>query len=261
MHERPLAPTLPAQLAVRPGFADGFKALFQGFGFIAKTPPVWPLALVPMAVALGLTAGLSVLAIKLVPPLVHGWLPTSAAWLVTLVSVVATVLAALVAALVAFALAQPISGPALERIVRRAEALEGMPAWPPTSAIEDVGRSLQSVIVSYAFGLPILAFLFLINVAFPPATVVTVPLKLATTAVLLAWDFCDIPLSIRGVSVGLRVSFVKRNVAAMLGFGAGLALLTLVLPCSLLLVLPAGVAGGARLVARIERAEAAKGGV
>ena len=84
-------------------------------------------------------------------------------------------------------------------------------------------------------------------------------LRAPLSAVLLAWDFCDIPLSIRGVSVGLRVSFVKRNVAAMLGFGAGLALLTLVLPCSVLFVLPAGVAGGARLVARIERAEAAKG--
>jgi CysZ protein len=115
------------------------------------------------------------------------------------------------------------------------------------------------VAIPYAFGLPILTVLFLVNLVFAPAVVVTVPLKLAVTALMLAWDLCDYPLSIRGVRVGARVSFIARNATAMLGFGAGLALLGLI-PCLLVLVLPVGVAGGARLVVEIERWEAAQRG-
>lgn len=255
----PSAPAIPPPTAprARPGFVDGFKAPFQGFAFIAKNPPVWPLALVPMAIALGLFILTGYLCVKLVPSMTETWFDgtTLPPTLVSIVTIVATALSLLLAALIAFGLAQPLSGPALERIVRRAEALEGAPSWPPTSALQDIARSLASLIVSYAFGLPILALLFLLNFVFPPAAVVTFPLKLATTALLLAWDFFDIPLSIRGRPVGQRVAFVKRNAVVMLGFGVGLSLLTLV-PCAFLLILPAGVAGGARLCARIEQAEA-----
>ncbi|HLM76574.1 MAG TPA: hypothetical protein VK459_27920, partial [Polyangiaceae bacterium] len=70
------------------------------------------------------------------------------------------------------------------------------------------------------------------------------------------WDLCDYPLSIRGVGVGERVAFFGRNIKAVLGFGVGLALVSLV-PCLIVLVLPAGVAGAARLVVGIERWEKA----
>ena len=92
----------------------------------------------------------------------------------------------------------------------------------------------------------------------PSAMVITVPLKLLVTAMLLSWDICDYPLSSRGVSMGTRVAFMKRNVKAMLGFGIALALVALV-PCLLLLVLPCGVAGAARLTHAIERYESAHG--
>jgi CysZ protein len=167
--------------------------------------------------------------------------------------VIASILAMLLAAVLGFGLAQPLSGPALERIVRRAEASVGVPPWPPTSLEDDVLRSLESVLVSYALGLPLLAVLFVAGFVITPF--VTFPLKLVVLAVLAAWDLCDYPLSIRGIPVTARVAFMRRNLGAMLGFGAGIALLSLV-PCALLLVLPAGVAGAARLTAAIERAEA-----
>ncbi len=89
-----------------------------------------------------------------------------------------------------------------------------------------------------------------------PASVVVVPLQLAVTALGGAWDLCDCPLSIRGVPVAERIDFVRRNLAAVMGFGFGLALLSF-LPCALLIVLPAGVLGAARLVvARWSRWEA-----
>lgn len=232
--------------------------MFSGFGFIVGTPAVWPLAAVPVIIALGLTALLSAVAIKLVPPLFAAWIGAKPHLLATVATVLVTGLAVVLSLLVGLALAQPLSGTALAGIVRRAEAKEGAPSWPETGFFTDVLRSLESMVVSYAFGLPILGLLFFVNVVFPPATVVTFPLKMAVIALLLAWDLCDYPLSLRGLPIGTRVAFMKRNAAAMVGFGVGLALLSL-LPCALVLVLPAGVAGAAKLTVAIERAEAAEG--
>ncbi len=259
----PLAPYAPAPLAApvpRPGFVAGLLALFSGFGFLLGTPSVWPLAAVPVVIALGLTAVLSTVAVKLIPPLFAAWLGGTSGLLATIAGVLVTGLAMIVALLIGFGLAQPLSGSALAGIVHRVEAKEGAPAWPETGFVTDALRSLESMVVSYGFGLPILALLFLVNVVFPPAAVVTFPLKIAVIAILFAWDLCDYPLSIRGWPIAARVAFMKRNAAAMIGFGVGLGLLSLV-TCSvaLVLVLPAGVAGAARLVVAIERAEAAAG--
>src|SRR5262249_41792494 len=70
----PPPPTPLAKAAPRPGFIAGLGAVFSGIGFVATTPAVWPLALVPIAVGLGLSAALSVLAIKFIPPLFVAWL-------------------------------------------------------------------------------------------------------------------------------------------------------------------------------------------
>lgn len=258
----PPQPPAPRDLALvprPPGFASGLRAFFGGFACILSDPSLWPFAAVPAVVALSLTGLFGWGVVAFVPSQIEALLaPHVSGVLVTVAEIVASALLLLVALLLAFALAQPLSGPALERIVRRVEERLGAPSWPPTSFVVDVGRSLQSVLVSYAFGLPILALLFLVNVVFPPAAVVTVPLKLAVAALLLTWDFCDYPLSARGVPIGTRVAFLRRNASAALGFGLGLALLALV-PCLLLLVLPAGVAGATRLVAEIERHEGAAG--
>lgn len=244
----------------RPGAKEGLRSFFGGFGFILSNPGVWPLALVPVAVALALFGGLGYLAAELVPPRIEALFGDPAArgtaWGVVawLVKALALALALLAAALVSFGLAQPLSGPALERIVRRVEAQLGAPPWPNTSFIADIARSLQTVIVGFAFALPLLALLFVIDVFVPPAIVVTFPAKLVVTALMITWDLCDYPLSIRGVGAGERVAFFRRNSRAALGFGLGLALISLV-PCLIVLALPAGVAGAARLVVTIERWE------
>ncbi|EYF02343.1 EI24 domain-containing protein [Chondromyces apiculatus] len=243
----------------RPGFAAGVRALFGGFGFILTNPDVWPLALVPVVVALIATTLLGWGAVSFVPGQVRSLMGTHAGGLLsTAVEVFATGLSLLVAALLGLMLAQPLSGPALERIVRRVEQRLGAPAWPPTSVVDDVLRSLQAMLIPYAFGLPLLAALFVINLFVPPAVVVTFPLKMVVTALILAWDLGDYPLSIRGVPIQRRVVFMAHHPAAMLGFGLGLALLGLV-PCLFVLVLPAGVAGAARLTVEIERWEATQG--
>ena len=247
----------PSTPAEKPGFRAGIAAFFGGLGFIVRTPGVWPLAMVPVAVALVLSGALVTAAIAFVP----GWIAaligaSSGAGRVAvgITEVLGTVLASLAGVVAGFALAQPLSGPALERIVRRHEAELGAPAWPPTSAVSDVLRSLQSVAVSFLFAAPLFALLFVLDLTIPGAAVVCVPLKVVLTAILIAWDLLDYPLSIRGVAVGKRVAFVGRNVGAMLGFSLGLALLSF-LPCLLLLLLPAGGAGAARLTFELERYE------
>ncbi len=251
----PLPPGALADRRGRPGFFDGTAALFSGLGFIVRTPAVWPLAMVPVVVGVGLTALLGGGAIHLLkPPIARAFGPHWG-FLAAAVEVVVGALALLVAALVGFGVAQPLSGPALNGIVRRAEADLGAPPRPHSGFVEDVGRALQSIAVSYAFGLPILAALALVSFFFPPAAIVTFPLKVLVLALLIAWDLCDYPLSIHGIPVAARVAFMSRNATAMIGFGFGLALLSLV-PCAMVLALPVGVAGAARLTWRIERFEA-----
>ncbi|MFT3773714.1 MAG: EI24 domain-containing protein [Minicystis sp.] len=252
-----LAPRSPDALARpldRPGFLDGTRALFAGFGFILRTPAAWPLALVPVAVASLGTILLGVSASAFVVPKVTAALAPRSAILATAAEILAVLLLLILAALAGMGIAQPLSGPALNRIVRRVEAEIGAPPWPDTGFVEDVSRALQSMLIGYAFGLPLLAVLALVTFFFPPAAVVTFPLKLVVLALLFAWDFCDYPLSIHGLPVAARISLVARHARVMIGFGLGIALLSLI-PCAPLFVLPIGVAGAARLMRQIERWE------
>jgi CysZ protein len=242
----------------RPGFLDGTRALFGGLGFLFRTPAAWPLALVPVVVAGLVTLLLGSTAAALVLPRVTAALAPRSSVLAVVAEVLAALLLLIVAALAGVAVAQPLSGPALNRIVRRVEAEAGAPAWPATGAGEDMLRALQSMLVGYTFGLPVLGILALISLLFPPAAVVTFPLKLVVLALLFAWDLCDYPLSIHGLPVAARISLVWRHARAMIGFGAGLALVSLI-PCVGLLFLPIGVAGAARLMRQIEQWEAGGG--
>jgi CysZ protein len=248
-----------AVVVERPGFGAGMRAFLGGFGYLFRTPRVVPLAAVPALIALVLTALLGVIAVQIVPPWIESLLGTRSGtlWAVVIVAakVTGTLLALFASLAIGFGLAQPLSGPALERLVRHVEADMGAPAWPPTSVADDVIRSLQTQLVGYAFSLPLLALLAIVSVLFAPAVVVTFPLKILVLTALCAWDICDYPLSIRGVALATRIGLMRRNIAAMLGFGIALALLSVLLPCTLLLVLPAGVAGAARLVVQIERWE------
>ncbi|WP_437324796.1 EI24 domain-containing protein [Sorangium sp. So ce381] len=244
----------------RPGFGAGLKAMLGGYGYLFRTPDLWPLALVPTGIALVLMVVLSIVGVELAPSLVDlivkepgtGWPWTVLMAVLRILSLAVVLVAALV---ISFGLAKPLSGTALERMVRRAEADLGAPPWPEVGFFADMWRALQSSLVALAFTLPILIVLGIVGLLFAPASVVVVPLQLAVTALAGAWDLCDCPLSIRGVPVGARIDFVRRNLAAVMGFGSGLALLSF-LPCALLLVLPAGVLGAARLVVALERWEA-----
>jgi CysZ protein len=238
------------------GLFGGMGALFEALGFVVTTPAVWLLAVVPVAVAVVLTTGLAALGLWGASALAHhvagqaeSALATAGFWALRILLGAVALLVSFVAAL---ALAQPLSGFALERIARAQEKKLGGPDWPDTPFFASMLRSAGVTFTALLLGLPVLALLALVTVFVPPAVFVTVPLKFLVTALMVAWDFLDYPLSVRGMSVGGRMRFIGAHFASVLGFGLASAFLLLV-PGVGLLVLPIGVAGATRLVLAQDR--------
>lgn len=236
------------------GFLDGALAPWSGLRFIVMTPAMWPLAAVPVAIALILLSLLSVGAISAVRGAIEAWLPSLARNVelpALVVRGVLYVVGVVFSAIISLSLAKPLSGPALERIVRAQERAIGAREHAAESIVLGMFRSLRVTLVSLSFALALMVLLFLIDVVFPPAAIVTTPLKLIVSALTLSWDLLDYPLSLRQHGVRTRFRWFREHLWAVLGFGLALALLFIV-PCAGLLLLPAGVAGGARLVVRTE---------
>jgi CysZ protein len=168
------------------------------------------------------------------------------------VTVLLAVVGFLAAVLLALCLAQPFSCFALEAIAHaQEEALTGQGTAPP-SFVASLAASIRVVLVTLLVGGSVLTGLFLINFVFPPAVVVTVPLKFLVCAWLLAWDFLDYPWGLHGLGVRARLRWVGRNFWAFSAFGMAWAALVIV-PGAVLLLLPMGVAGAARLVVEADR--------
>lgn len=235
------------------GFFAGVRALFGGLGFVVTTPGVWPWAMIPVLVATLLFGGATALAIwgggalaaHLVDPTSHvawSWALKIVLWIVGIV----------LGFFVALTLAQPISGFALEAIARRQEVALGGRAWPDVPFVRGLASSLRVSLTALAVSLPILAVLAVITLLFPPASIVTIPLKLIVTGLAAAYDFLDYPFSVRDAAVPHRVDFMRANFWAVLGFGLSAAALLLV-PGMALFLLPFGVAGATRMVVEADR--------
>jgi CysZ protein len=253
-----MAPPPARYLRPPAGPADGLHAFFGGIGFIVGTPSVWGYALVPAAIALVLLIGLCGLGLWGVwhgldayLGELSGFWATTGAWLL---KGILTLLSPLLAILLALLLAQPFSGFALEGIVRAQERALGQWPSPKPSPLESLVRTASVTLFALGLGVPVLALLFLIGFLFPPALIVTVPLKFVVSGWMLAWDFFDYPLGLRGLGLGRRLAWVGRRFGAFTAFGVAWALL-IFMPGVVLVLLPMGVAGATRLVVEEETAE------
>jgi CysZ protein len=230
---------------------NGLKAFGGGIGFILTTPGTWLYALVPIVIMLVLTCALGAAGLwganwatdALVGEVQTIWGHVGS-WLLYLVLAAAALVLALLLALV---LAQPFSGFALEAITLAQErALTGYDmVRPPFLTV--LFASLRASLVTLLVGGGAYSLLFVVGLALPPATVVTVPLQFLVSGWLLAWNFIDYPLGLRGMGVGSRLLWIGRNFGSFSLFGLCWAGVLLV-PGLFLLVLPMGVAGAARLV-------------
>jgi CysZ protein len=173
---------------------------------------------------------------------------TASWWLVWAGSALAFLVIAVFASLV---LAQPLSGWALEAIVRKQEkALTGR-CPPEPGFVRSLWISVRCAVATLLVGAAVTVPLFLAGFLFPPALVVTVPLNYLVVGWLLAWDFLDYPLGLRGRGVRARAAWVRRHLGPFTAFGLAWATVLLI-PGVALLVLPMGVAGAARLVVATE---------
>lgn len=239
------------------GFSDGVSAFFGGIGFIVGRPSMWGWALIPVVVATALFLGIGGLFIWAGSDLAQrivtddGGLRTVGLWALRIVLAIVSVI---VAFLLATSLAQPIAGFALDAIARRQEvalAGAGAPRWPNQPLVASSLRALRVTLSALAFSVPLLGLLTLITLLFPPASVVTIPLKFLVTGMAVAYDFLDYPLSLRGIGVRSRLGFIRTHLSAVVGFGSAAAALLLV-PGLGLILLPFGVAGATRLVHRVD---------
>jgi CysZ protein len=239
------------------GVSAGIRAFFGGIGFIIGTPGVWPFAAVPVLVLLLISIGLTVLGIY-----GAGWLTEwifgaeelstwskIGAWAL---KAVFWLLAILLAGLLGLMLAQPLSGFALDIIAQRQElALTGI-RRPDPPRVAGMLRGLRVALLTLTVGAICFTFLFVLDLVFPLALVVTVPLKFLLVGWLLAWDFADYPLGLRAFGFRARLRWFGRNFAAVTVFGCMWSLM-LVVPGVILLILPVGVAGATRLAVASER--------
>ncbi|HEX4447251.1 MAG TPA: EI24 domain-containing protein [Polyangiaceae bacterium] len=231
------------------GFFGGAAALFGGVGWVATTPRIWPRALVPVATALVLIAGLGYCGHRVATDIAHRFFGDGT--VAGLAGVLLTLVAVVLAIVIAAALAQPLSGWALDGIVRAQERELGVAPAPAPPFFKAMLASLASGLLGLAVGVPIVSLLTILGWLFPPAVVVTVPLKVAIAGVLLAWDLLDYPLAARDFGVGARLKWCASHPGAVLGFGLA-ALAVFAVPGLGLVALPGGAAGAVRLVSRGE---------
>ncbi len=248
--------TYPATNEGKLGLLSGLEAFGSGIGFVFITPRVWGYAMVPVVMLLLVACGLVALAVwgsfhlstSVFGPDPGTW-GQIGRWVLIVLLVAVGIVAAVI---VALSVAQPLSGWALESIAHAQEiALTGTAA-PKTSFLNNLLSTAKAVFMALLIGGTLLTILFVINFFFPPAMVVTVPLKFIVCGWMLAWDFIDYPLAMRGVGLEGRFAWVGRNFGAFTLFGLLWALLVVV-PGVVLIVLPMGVAGATQLVVADER--------
>jgi CysZ protein len=232
------------------GLFGGMAAFFGGVSFIARTPRLWWRATVPAATALVLAVGLGFAGAHFALAWTHRVFGEGVGE--KLLAVVSVSVVVLLAIVLAVSVAQPLSGWALDGIVRaQVRALGDEPIEdPPRFAA--MARSAASSLLALAVGVPTIAGLAIVGWLVPPAAIATFPLKVVVTALLLAWDLLDYPLALRGISMGARVGWCARQMGAVLGFGLA-ATVFFAVPGVGLLALPCGVAGATRLAHRVDQ--------
>jgi len=232
-------------------WTGAFDAFAGGVGFIIGTPRTWPLAALPAAIMTLLTILFTVLAVwgsaefsAWVFGSERGTWGGIGYWVVVVLLVLVLFL---IGVLLALLLAEPLAALALERISQAQQRAITGSAPPPSPLIGSIWMNVKAITFSLALGGPTLLALFAVNLFFPPAAIVTVPLKLLVFGWMLAWDFIGYPMGLRKQGLRARLKWVFRNFGAFTLFGLMWAF-CVVVPGVVLVLLPMGVAGATRMV-------------
>ncbi|CAF0736924.1 unnamed protein product [Rotaria sp. Silwood1] len=241
----------------KPGFISGLVAPFQGFHFLLTHSSTWSRALLPailftliiLILAIIGIWGMNIITYRLFQKDTPRWIHIGI-WLLRIVLYIVVICLSLIIALIT---AQPLSAPALESLVRAQERNLKYPNRPEESFWSSVWRSIRIAIISLFISFFIFILLTTIEIFFPPAVIITTPLKFLTTGFIIAYDIIDYPLSLHLFGVRERTPWFRHYLWATLGFGLALQVLFLI-PGAFFLLLPAGVCGATRIVVAAERA-------
>ncbi|CAF2328564.1 unnamed protein product [Rotaria sp. Silwood2] len=241
----------------KPGFISGILAPFQGFHFILTHSSTWSRALVPailftliiLILAIIGIWGMNIITYRLFQKFSSRWTHIGI-WILRIVLYIVVMCLSLIIALI---IAQPLSSPALESLVRAQERYLKYPNRPEESFWSSVWRSIRIAIISLLISFFIFIILTLIELFFPPAVIITTPLKFLATGFIIAYDIIDYPLSLHLFGVRERTPWFRHYLWTTLGFGLALEVIFLI-PGAFLLLLPAGVCGATRIVVAAERA-------
>jgi len=227
--------------------AAGAWHVIAGFVFLLRRPSLWPLAIMPAALAVMGVMGGFLLGLFAIPWLEQTVLPgqgkvgpgidillSLALWLGTLAAGV----------LFGLAVALLLCAPVLERLSRRVEQLVRVEVIEHKGGLKwEIAQSLRGA-AYFLVAAPGVLLLSLIPLVGPP-------LGMLWGAHALAFQETDLPLSRRGLSFTARRGWHGRWRPESMGFGLA-GLVTLMVPFANLLVAPVLTVGGTLLVLELE---------
>jgi CysZ protein len=251
------------------GFRAGLGLLGEGLGFIRRERRLWPLAVVPVLFATLLVAGaVSLFWVRLdmiheawvsVLPLLEATQWWTWIWvgpgrlLFWLIGWLGVAIAFALSVLAALLTANLLSAPFLDQLSVRVEAIEGGAGPQVNQGVGNLmGETLRSFVAEFQrliFLVLVWGSLTLIGFVIPGAHLVTAPLLVAVTVLLLPLDYAGFALDRRGIPFRERRRWLGENLSAMTGFG-GVAFFACLVPGLNLLVMPALVTAGTLLVMR-----------
>ena len=183
-----------------------------------------------------------------------GWLGgllTALRWTIELIAGILITLLGLVLVLVLSSVVAAPFNDALSEAVEHILTGESAPPFSFRRMIADVVRTIRLELLKVLIYLAVVGPIFLVSFFIPGLGQVVSLVGFAVTAVYLGIDYVDWPAARRNWSVGDRVSFTRRQLPAVAGFGTGVWVL-LFIPLVNLLFMPAAVAGGTMLFLAVQ---------
>ncbi len=239
----------------RPSLLSGFRAPLSGAPFLWRHPGLWPWALAPFLVNLGLFALFFWLGYGPFRRLLQWALGQFAGWwwaaLVYLLLALVLLLL-LIMTVYAFSLVGSIlAAPFLEQLtmgVERRLAPGGLPSEPfrLTGIPREILRVAGQAVKRLALFLALQIALLLINLLPVMGPALYAALAWLVTAFFLALEFMDYPLDRRKLTLTAKLAYIWRLGPAWLGFGAGVMVLGLI-PVLNIALLPLAAVGATRL--------------
>jgi CysZ protein len=175
-----------------------------------------------------------------------GGLLTALRWLIQLVAgLLITLLGLVVVLLLSSIVAAPFND-ALSEAVEHILTGEAAPPFSLRRMLADIARTVRLELLKVLVYLGVVGPMFLASFIVPGVGQVISLAGFALTAVYLGIDYVDWPAARRDWSVRDRITFTRRQLPAVAGFGAGVWVL-LFIPLINLFFMPAAVAGGTML--------------